>query len=144
MVSTCGAATKPSAIATARNTRASFTIGKTLANTYKYQQPGSTEPDPIPAAERRRIRITKVAGGIADRWWAGPGRQVMTLSTTMTVMLASTAGLNIILEQATMAGWIFGVIAFGNLIGTIGVATLSWRLFGWKYRSERDENNKRV
>lgn len=62
----------------------------------------------------------------------------------MTVMLASIGGISAILEYAKMPGWIFAIISFGNLIGAVGVAILSWRMFAWKVGSKRTQDDERI
>lgn len=103
------------------------------------------QPVPTPGPEvTQKTGALNFAERLAIVIWNSSGRKVMTISTTMTVMLASIGGIAAILEYATLPGWMFTLISIANLIGVIGVALLSWRMFGWKYRSKRSQGDERV
>ena len=98
--------------------------------TYKYQRPGSIES----TKPKEKRSVLNIGVRVAERFWNGPGRQTMTTCTTVTIMLAALGGVTVLLEQGGVPGWLLVIIVFANLIGTIGVAMLSWKFFGWEYR----------
>ena len=98
------------------------------AHKYDPKAAGSKADPPV---EKPKVNVGSRVAGI---FWNGYGRQLMTVCTTVTITLAALGGITAILENGTMAGWLVTIIVFANLIGTIGVAKLSWKFFGWEYR----------